>query len=230
MEMDNYIVGITSSADTDLLDGAMVEAMKEFTAVRQSGENKYQRYKYETYTDLVTATMPSMLKHGVRLAFYTGFYQGRDVMAAKLKHPASKQWECSTVFLEYPVDKAGTVQRDGQAAETAETYARKRCLRNLTACWVAGPEVAVEQDDEKKQIKEEVAAADEAVAKSKKKKQAPLIDRVRSKLQMVRNSPPAFKQSWFDALKCVSDGHLTEEELEGLATEFQEEVDRAEAE
>ena len=230
MEMDNYIVGITSSADTGELDKAMVAAMQEFTAVRQSGENKYARYHYETYTDLVTATVPFMLKHGVRIVYSTGFLGGSEVMVGKLKHTASSQWESTVVPLRYPITKTGEEQRDGQGAETADTYARKRCLRNLTACWVAGPEVPVEQDDEKKQIEKEVAAADEAVAKTKKKKQAPLIERVRSKLQMVRNSPPAFKASWKDALKCVAEGHLTEEELETLAAEFQQEVNFAEAE
>jgi hypothetical protein len=224
MELDSYTQGCTSSPDTSELDKAMIAAMKEFTAVQQSGENKFARFKYETYTDLINATMPHLLKAGVRIAFFLCNRKGRESMVGKLKHPASGQWESSQVDLIYPVNaKTGEVQRDGQGAETADTYARKRLLRNLTACWVAGLEVEVERVHDEKNVQQMVDEADakrKPKAKAKKDAGAPLVERIRTALQMVKGSPAAMKEKLAKAEQCCINGEITEEQLVALQNEF----------
>lgn len=168
MELDGYMHGCTSSPETVELDAAMVKAMREFTAVQQSGENKYAKWKYETYTDLVTATVPYMLKHGVRIAFYPCHRGGREAMVGKIKHSPSGQWESATVDLIYPVNpKNGQVQHDGQGAETADTYARKRLLRSLTACWVGGVEAEVDRVHEEQNVRDMVEDAEQSRSKAR---------------------------------------------------------------
>ena len=225
MDMDNRIVGITSSPETGELDKAMVQAMQSFQAVRQSATNRFAKYSYETFTDIANATFPHMLKAGVRPVFYTGFVNDREVLVAKLKHGESGQWEACTVYLLYPHDrKTGELQHDNQGAETADTYAKKRALRMLTSCWVAGEGEAAVDDEADKAASEEIS--NEAVKEVREKKAAPLMERIRSSMQMLKGSPEALAAKFQKAEQCCMKGEITEEELQSLREEF----DNADAE
>ena len=217
MELDNYIHGVTSSVDTDQLDAAMISAMKEYKAVTQSGENKFGKFRYETQTDIMAATVPAMLNNGLRVHFSPGLHATGEVMVGRISHPKSKQWISAVVPLIYPSNpKTGTEQRDGQGAETADTYARKRLLRSLTACWVEGAEVVTEQEHDRKM------AADAHAEHDGKKKSggAPLIEKIRTAMLMVKASPEALAEKLAKAEQCCIDGLISEEQLTALQKEF----------
>ena len=221
MELDNYIYGVTSSADTDQLDAAMIAAMKEYKPVAQSGENKFGKFRYETQTDIMAATVPAMLNNGLRIHFSNGLHPKGEVMVGRISHPKSKQWVSAVVPLIYPKNpKTGTTQRDGQGAETADTYARKRLLRSLTACWVEGAEVVTEQEHDRKMAAD--AHAEHDSKKKKKSNGAPLIEKIRTAMMMLKGSPEALKEKLAKAEQCCVDGLITEEQLKELQKEFSE--------
>lgn len=216
MELGSSIFGVTSSADTDKLDAAMVKAMSEFKAVAQSAENRFAGYRYETFTDIVNAVMPALLKAGIRVAFYPGWRGDEETLTIKLK--CEGQWEAATVALKYPTDrKTGQPQDDGQGQEAAQTYARKCLLRSVTACWVAGPDAAVDQDQAAKSAAEAEPVEERPV---KRKGKAPLIEQIRTALHLVKASPVALKEKLAKAEQFAIDGKITEEELIALQKEF----------
>jgi hypothetical protein len=194
----------------------MVKAMQEFKAVQQSAENRFANYRYETYSDIVNAVMPALLKAGIRVAFYPGWRRDEETLTCKLK--CQGQWEAATVALKYPTDrKTGQPQDDGQGQEAAQTYARKCLLRSLTACWVAGPDAAVEQDQAAKNLEDAEPVEERPV---KRKGKAPLIEQIRSALLLVKHSPVALKEKLAKAEQFAIDGKITEEELVALQQEF----------
>ena len=222
MELDNYIHGVTSSADTDQLDMAGINAMKEYKPVAQSGENKFAKFRYETQTDIMAATVPALLNNGLSICFSPGFHAAAgEVMVGRISHPKSKQWISAVVPLIYPHNpKTGEVQHDGQGAETADTYARKRLLRSLTACWVEGAEVVTEQEHDRKMAAD--AHAEHDSKKKKKSNGAPLIEKIRTAMLMLKGSPEALKEKLAKAEQCCVDGLITEEQLKELQKEFSE--------
>lgn len=227
MQLENAIIGVTSSPDTKDLDAALATARGKFLPVRKSAENKFAGFKYPTFTDMVNATYKALHEAGLVVKFSSGFvthpaYTG-EVMVGRLSHPKSGQWESLTVPKRYPVHK-GQIQEDGQGLEIADAYAKKALLMELTGAWLEGEgdEPEVQQDHNRK-------AADELVSDMKEKVSPPkpvakpeenLFKRLENKMKVVRSMPDQLAACFRDAERLALSGELTEAELIRLQKTF----------
>ncbi len=194
---------------TNELDAAMVSAMQEFTEVLQSERNEFAGYNYESYGDICRATVPYLLKHGLRINYKLGIDEdGDESMTIRLCHAASGQVQTDCCKLRYPTDhKSNSPQKDGQGAEAADTYARKRLLRNLCSVWPVGNDAVVQP-------------APAETKPEKKESTVPLIEQIHTALIMVKHSPKVLKEKLEKAERYAIEGKITEEELIALQEEF----------
>lgn len=140
MQVENLVVGVTSSPDTKEHDLAFHKAQSLFKAVHKTGVNSFHKFSFDTLTDIVTAVRPGLSEAGICWRFEHGLRDGIPGMYLVAVHVKSGQWVRHWVDLELPVDhKTQAIRRGHEAVQSADTNARKRLLRSYTACWMASP-------------------------------------------------------------------------------------------
>lgn len=144
MQIDTGLPGLTSSPDTSELVKALVAAQAQFPAVEKTGENKFGRYWYLTYSGICEALRGPLNKHGLLLPqVCLTRVNGEWIAVGTLRH-SSGQFVTSLCPLYLGVDKAGQPRLDMQSLGSAYTYAKKYLLLGLVGGWA-------EEDDDAQQ-------------------------------------------------------------------------------
>jgi hypothetical protein len=224
MQLENAIVGMTSSVETKDLDAALAVARSKFLSVKKSAENKFAGFRYPTFTDMANATYKALHDAGLVVKFGSGFmvhpaYTG-EVMVGRIVHHASGQWESSTVPKRYPIHK-GVVQEDGQGLEIADTYCKKALVMEITGAWLEGDEPEVQADQNQKaaeELIEEVTAKAPPVKKEQPK--GDCFKKIENRMKVVRTIPNQLVAAFKEAEALTLAGDMTEAELIRLQKTF----------
>ena len=144
MVMDHGLPGLTSSPETCDLVKALVAAQAEYPAVAKTGENKFGKYWYLTYSGICEALRGPLNKHGLSLPQVCLTRVGTDWIAVGTLRHASGQYITSLCPLYLGKEKDGTPKADMQSLGSAYTYAKKYLLLGLVGGWA-------EEDDDGQQ-------------------------------------------------------------------------------
>lgn len=144
MVIDQALPGLTSSPDTADLVAALVAAQSEFPAVEKTGENKFGKYWYLTYSGICEALRGPLNKHGLSLPQVCLTRIGGEWIAVGTLRHKTGQYVTSLCPLYLGVDKAGQPRLDMQSLGSAYTYAKKYLLLGLVGGWA-------EEDDDGQQ-------------------------------------------------------------------------------
>ncbi len=223
MQIENLVVGVTSSPDTKEHDLAFHKAQSLFKAVHKTGVNSFHKFSFDTLTDIVTAVRPGLSEAGICWRFEHGLRDGIPGMYLVAVHVKSGQWVRHWVDLELPVDfKTGEVKRGHEAVQSADTNARKRLLRSYTACWMASPNeqegeqapVAEAKNEPPKPLSKRVKRADNVTPDDTTKKAVACIVQaktIKEAKKFLSTASERFKQ-----------GKITEENLEFIDEQFKQ--------
>lgn len=161
MVIDQGLPGLTSSPDTAELVKALVAAQAEYPAIERTGENKFGKYWYLTYSGICEALRGPLNKHGLSLPQVCLTRVGGDWIAVGTLRHSSGQFVTSLCPLYLGVDKAGQLRQDMQSLGSAYTYAKKYLLLGLVGGW------AEEDDDAQQAMPEQRSAGRQSPAKAK---------------------------------------------------------------
>jgi hypothetical protein len=131
MNLDNSLVGCTSSPETGKLVAALSAAQKEMRVIGQDTANTFFKSRYATYQGCCEALRDCLTKQGLILPVAQPCYlHGVGwVAVATLRHGPSDQWISGMVPLITP-------KPDMQSIGSALTYAKRQLLLALTGAWV----------------------------------------------------------------------------------------------
>jgi hypothetical protein len=121
-----------------------VAAQAEYPAIERTGENKFGKYWYLTYSGICEALRGPLNKHGLSLPQVCLTRVGGDWIAVGTLRHSSGQYVTSLCPLYLGVDKAGQPKADMQSLGSAYTYAKKYLLLGLVGGWA-------EEDDDGQQ-------------------------------------------------------------------------------
>lgn len=217
MELDNYVRGVTSSADIAKLIEARAMAQAEFKPIKKTGHNKFAGFDYSTYGDICEAILPALCKHGFGTPlFQTGVLAtGEWVMVGRLAHKTG-QWVSCMVPMRDAIDKNGNRREDNQSFESASTYAKKQLILQLAGGWSAGEEEAEQAEEMVSQVNAEAAKA-----KAPPKPQGPsYYERLKSKMATVVKMPAEIEKLFGNAESLLESGDLSQEEMTRLTKQF----------
>lgn len=144
MVIEHGLPGLTSSPDTADLVKALVAAQAEYPAIERTGENKFGKYWYLTYSGICEALRGPLNKHGLSLPQVCLTRVGGDWIAVGTLRHSSGQYVTSLCPLYLGVDKGGQPKADMQSLGSAYTYAKKYLLLGLVGGWA-------EEDDDGQQ-------------------------------------------------------------------------------
>lgn len=125
MTDNHWILGPSSSPNTDLLTAALAKAQSEYTVVEYDSANPHFKSKFASYAQCCESLRGPLTKHGISLPdFRPGLVGGQWVMVGTLRH-VSGQWISGIAPLIMP---KGDMQSFGAAC----TYAKRTLLMALT--------------------------------------------------------------------------------------------------
>lgn len=144
MVMDHMFPGVSSSPETKDLVAALVAAQAEYPAVQRTGENKFGKYSYMTYSGICEALRGPLNKHGLSLPqVCLTRSQGEWIAVGTLRHTTG-QYLTALCPMYLGKEKDGTAKADMQSLGSAYTYAKKYLLLGLVGGWA-------EEDDDGQQ-------------------------------------------------------------------------------
>ncbi len=125
MTDSNYILGPSSSPNTDLLTASLAKAQSEYTVVEYDSANPHFRSKFASYAQCCATLRGPLTKHGIALPdFRSGMVGSQWVVVGTLRH-VSGQWISGVAPLVNP-------KGDMQGFGAAMTYAKRTLLMALT--------------------------------------------------------------------------------------------------
>jgi hypothetical protein len=144
MVIDSALPGLTCSPDTSELVKALVAAQSQYPAIEKTGENKFGKYWYLTYSGICEALRGPLNANGLSLPqVCLTRVNGEWIAVGTLRH-SSGQFVTSLCPLYLGVDKGGQPKLDMQSLGSAYTYAKKYLLLGLVGGWA-------EEDDDGEQ-------------------------------------------------------------------------------
>jgi hypothetical protein len=144
MNLDNNLIGITSSPDTAALTKDLAAAQSEYPPIAKTGENKFGKYWYLTYAGICEALVGPLTKHNLALPQICLTRVGGDWIAVGTLRHTSGQFITSLC----PLYMA---KQDMQSLGSAYTYAKKYLLLGLVGGWA-------DEDDDGQQAQEPAKA------------------------------------------------------------------------
>jgi hypothetical protein len=144
MVIDSALPGLTCSPDTSELVKALVAAQAAYPAIEKTGENKFGKYWYLTYSGICEALRGPLNANGLSLPQVCLTRVGGEWIAVGTLRHSSGQFVTSLCPLYLGVDKGGQPKLDMQSLGSAYTYAKKYLLLGLVGGWA-------EEDDDGQQ-------------------------------------------------------------------------------
>jgi len=144
MNLDNNLIGVTSSPDTAALTKDLAAAQSEYPPIAKTGENKFGKYWYLTYAGICEALVGPLTKHNLALPQICLTRVGGDWIAVGTLRHTSGQFITSLC----PLYMA---KQDMQSLGSAYTYAKKYLLLGLVGGWA-------DEDDDGQQAQEPAKA------------------------------------------------------------------------
>jgi len=144
MVIDSALPGLTCSPDTSELVKALVAAQAQYPAIEKTGENKFGKYWYLTYSGICEALRGPLNANGLSLPQVCLTRIGGEWIAVGTLRHSSGQFVTSLCPLYLGVDKGGQPKLDMQSLGSAYTYAKKYLLLGLVGGWA-------EEDDDGQQ-------------------------------------------------------------------------------
>lgn len=106
-----------TSEQIDLISTALSQAQGEFPPIEKSRINPHFKSKFANLSDILSACVPILSKHGLAFSQGLSFFDGRQVITSRLLHK-SGQWIESEMSIRPMKD-------DAQALGSATTYGRR---------------------------------------------------------------------------------------------------------
>jgi hypothetical protein len=146
MKLDHELTGVSSSLEMAEFYKALNLAQRSYKAIKRSGLNKVEGFRYSTFKDICDATLPSLLEQGFTMPTFSMGYDrnlGTWVMVGCLVH-ASGQWSSSVcpLLMGYTQDDRPGIR----VLEANATYAKKILMAGLCGGWSESDEVEAEQE------------------------------------------------------------------------------------
>lgn len=128
MNMDNAVVGATSSPDTKLLNAALCKAHAAMKTIKLDGVNPHFKSKFSTFAEACETIRGPLTDAGLTLpVFQHAFFGSSWVLVATLRH-TSGEWISGMAPLLL-------AKSDMQALGAATTYAKRTLLLALTGAF-----------------------------------------------------------------------------------------------
>lgn len=189
MKLDHDLTGVSSSPDTGEFYKALNQAQRGFKAIKRSGLNKVEGFRYSTFKDICDAILPALLDQGFTMpTFSVGFDRnvGTWVMVGTLVH-TSDQWVSSIcpLLMGYTSDDRPGIR----VLEANATYAKKILMAGLCGGWMESEEpeseqVVIEAVAQPVVVQAEQPALPNPVKQQKKRsKPTPLTDEAKAVLK-----------------------------------------------
>jgi hypothetical protein len=213
MKLDHDLTGVSSSPETGEFYKALNLAQRGFKAIKRSGLNKVEGFRYSTFKDICDAILPALLEQGFTMPTFSVGYDrtmGTWVMVGVLNH-TSDQWVSSVcpLLMGYTQDDRPGIR----VLEANATYAKKILMAGLCGGWMESEEPEAEQQVIEGVVEKAavVAVAEpeqpslpEPVKQKKRSKPQPMSDETRDLIARADAAMTAKAGNEADLAKCLA--------------------------